>query len=102
MPINDNEQNEVVTKFLELLEACYCGKLKQFSDDFSNSDAAFYEKLRKEVQRSKIGEISAKKEDIFKKYNFFLEYKLWEKNNTDIKMKNFDLKVDGLIKSLCK
>lgn len=102
MSIDDIKQNEQVTKFLELLEACYNGKLKQFSDDFSDSDSTFYEKLRKEVQRSKVGEISAKKEDIFKKYNFFLEYKLWEKNNMDLKKKKFNLQVDGLIKSLCK
>ncbi|MEG0131116.1 MAG: hypothetical protein RR677_06495 [Acinetobacter sp.] len=102
MPVDDIEQNEQVTKFLEMLEACYDGKLKQFSDDFSDSDSIFYEKLRKSVQRSKSGKISANKEDTFKKYNFFLEYKLWEKNNTDMKMKNFDHKVDGLIKSICK
>lgn len=96
------EKNKQLAKFLELLEACYSGRLKQFSDDFSDSDPVFYEKLRKELQRCKIGEITAKKEDNFKKYNFFLEYKFWEKNNTDIKMKNFDVKVDGLIKSLCK
>ena len=95
MPIGDIEQNEQVTKFLKLLEACYDGKLKPFSDEFSNFDDSFYEKLRKEVQRCKSGKISANKEDTFKKYNFFLEYKLWEKNNTDMKMKNFDLKVDG-------
>ncbi|MCH7311341.1 hypothetical protein [Acinetobacter sp. ANC 4805] len=102
MSIDDIKQNEQVTKFLELLEACYNGKLKQFSDDFSDSDSTFYEKLKKEVQRSKVGEISAKKEDIFKKYNFFLEYRLWEENNTDKKMKKFDFNVDGLIKSICK
>lgn len=102
MSINETEQNEHVAKFLKLLEACYDGVLKKFSDEFSNYDVNFYEKLRKEVQRSKVGKISVKKEDIFKKYNFFLEYKLWEKNNTDTKMKKFDLKVDGLVRSLCK
>lgn len=102
MPLNENQQNEHVTKFLELLEVCYDGKLKTFSDEFSNFDDTFYEKLKKEIQRAKAGAVTLKKEDIFKKYNFFLEYRLWEKNNKDIKMKNFDLKVDGLIKSLCK
>ena len=75
------------------------GVALQLRDRRSNS---FYEKLKKEVQRAKAGAVSLNKEDIFKKYNFFLEYKLWEKNNSDIKMKKFDLKVDGLIKSLCK
>ncbi|NNG81049.1 hypothetical protein [Acinetobacter sp. ANC 5378] len=102
MPLNENQQNEHVTKFLELLEVCYDGKLKTFSDEFSNFDDTFYEKLKKEIQRAKAGAVTLKKEDIFKKYNFFLEYRLWEKNNKDVKMKNFDLKVDGLIKSLCK
>ena len=102
MSLNNNQQNRHLSRFLELLEDCYDGKLKGFSEDFSNFDDTFYEKLKKEVQRAKVGEISSKKEDSFKKYNFFLEYKLWEKNNTDFKMKKFDLKVDGLIKSICK
>ena len=101
MPIEERYLNEHVAKFLVFLDACYDGKLKAFSDEFSNFDNAFYEKLKKEVQRAKAGEVSSKKEDVFKKYNFFLEYRFWEKNNTDIKMKNFDLKVDGLIKSIC-
>ena len=62
----------------------------------------FPEKLKKEVQRAKTGEVSLKKEDVFKKYNFFLEYKLWEKNNIDLKNKKFNLQLGGLIKSLCK
>ena len=95
-------QNKHLDKFLELLEVCYDGKLKAFSDEFSKYDDVFYEKLKKEIQRAKLGNISLKKEDVLKKYNFFLEYKLWEKNNSDIKMKKFDLKVEGLIKSLCK
>lgn len=102
MSINVSQQNEHVAKFLALLDACYDGKLKPFSDEFSNFDDSFYEKLKKEVQRAKAGDVSSKKEDVFKKYNFFLEYKFWEKNNTDIKMKKFDLKVDGLMKSICK
>lgn len=102
MPLNENKKNEHVTRFLELLDVCYDGKLKTFSDDFSNCDDTFYEKLKKEIQRARARPITLKKEDIFKKYNFFLEYKLWEKNNTDLKMKKFDLKVDGLIKSICK
>lgn len=102
MSLKDNQQNRHLSRFLELLEDCYDGKLKAFSDDFSNFDDTFYEKLKKEVQRAKVGTISLKKEDAFKKYNFFLEYKLWEKNNTDMKMKKFDLNIDGLIKSICK
>lgn len=102
MSLNDNQRNKHVTKFLELLDACYDGKLKIFSEEFSNFNDTFYEKLKKEVQRAKVGTISLKKEDTFKKYNFFLEYKLWEKNNTDMKMKKFDLNIDGLIKSICK
>lgn len=102
MSINEIEKNENVAKFFDLLSICYDGVLRKFSDEFSGYDENFYEKLKKEVQRSKVGKVSAKKEDVFKKYNFFLEYKLWEKNNADIKMKNFDLKVEGLIKSLYK
>ncbi|MDY6488231.1 hypothetical protein SKM62_04375 [Acinetobacter faecalis] len=102
MPLSDNQQNIHLLKFLELLEYCYDGKLKAFSDDFSNFDDTFYEKLKKEVQRAKVGTISLKKEDTFKKYNFFLEYKVWEKNNTNMSMKKFDLNIDGLIKSICK
>ncbi len=102
MPLSDNQQNIHLLKFLELLEYCYDGKLKAFSDDFSNFDDNFYEKLKKEVQRAKVGTISLKKEDTFKKYNFFLEYKVWEKNNTNMSMKKFDLNIDGLIKSICK
>ncbi|NWK73375.1 hypothetical protein HYG93_03540 [Acinetobacter sp. SwsAc6] len=99
MSLNDNQH---LSRFLELLETCYDGKLKAFSDEFSNFDDTFYEKLKKEVQRAKVGTISLKKEDTFKKYNFFLEYKLWEKNNTDMKKKKFGLNIDGLIKSICK
>lgn len=102
MQLNDNQPNIHLSKFLELLEDCYDGKLKAFSDDFSNFDDAFYEKLKKEVQRAKFGKISLRKEDVFKKYNFFLEYKVWEKNNNDMKMKKFDLNIDRLIKSICK
>jgi len=102
MSINGSQKNEHVAKFLALLDACYDGKLKTFSDDFSSFDDSFYEKLKKEVQRAKAGEVSFKKEDVFKKYNFFLEYKLWEKNNMDLTKKKFNLQVDGLIKSLCK
>lgn len=102
MSLNENQQNEHVLKFLELLDICYDGKLKQFSDEFSNGDGYFYEKLKKEVQRAKAGAVSLRKEDIFKKYNFFLEYKLWENNNTDMKVKKFDLQISGLIKSICK
>ena len=102
MSINVSQQNEHVAKFLALLDACYDGKLKPFSDEFSNFDDSFYEKLKKEVQRAKTGEVSLKKEDVFKKYNFFLEYKLWEKNNIDLKNKKFNLQLGGLIKSLCK
>ena len=99
MSLNDNQH---LSRFLELLETCYDGKLKAFSDEFSNFDDTFYEKLKKEVQRAKVGKVSSKKEDIFKKYNFFLEYKYWEKNNTDIKMRKFDPTIDGLMKSICK
>lgn len=102
MSLNENQMNDNVSKFLNLLEICYNGNLKKFSDDFSNFDDTFYEKIKKEVQRAKAGSVSLKKEDIFKKYNFFLEYKLWEKNNTDIKIKFFDSKVTLLIKSLYK
>lgn len=70
-----------------------------FSDEFSNGDNSFYEKLKKEVQRAKAGAISLNKEDVFKKYNFFLEYKLWEKNNTNREMKIFDLKVTKFIRN---
>ena len=59
----------------------------------------FDEKLKKEVQRAKAGAVSLNKEDIFKKYNFFLEYKLWEKNNTNREMKIFDLKVTKFIRN---
>ena len=62
-------------------------------------DNSFYEKLKKEVQRAKAGAVSLNKEDIFKKYNFFLEYKLWEKNNTNREMKIFDLKVTKFIRN---
>jgi hypothetical protein len=92
-------ENENVAKFLQLLDGCYGGNLKAFSDDFSNFDNSFYEKLKKEVQRAKAGAISLNKEDIFKKYNFFLEYKLWEKNNTNREMKIFDLKVTKFIRN---
>ena len=34
MPLSDNQQNIHLLKFLELLEYCYDGKLKAFSDDF--------------------------------------------------------------------
>ena len=102
MPIEERYLNEHVAKFLVFLDACYDGKLKAFSDEFSNFDNAFYEKLKKEVQRAKTGEVSLKKEDVFKKYNFFLEYKLWEKKNIDLKNKKFNLQLGGLIKSLCK
>lgn len=102
MSINESQKNEHVAKFLALLNACYDGKLKTFSDEFSSFDDSFYEKLKKEVQRAKTGEVSLKKEDVFKKYNFFLEYKLWEKNNIDLKNKKFNLQLGGLIKSLCK
>ena len=102
MSLKENQQNEHMLRFLDLLDMCYDGKLKKFSDEFSNSDNSFYEKLKKEVQRAKTGEVSLKKEDVFKKYNFFLEYKLWEKNNIDLKNKKFNLQLGGLIKSLCK
>ena len=102
MSLNDNQKNIHFLRFLELVEDCYDGKLKSFSDDFSSFDTSFYEKLKKEVQRAKVGLISLKKEDTFKKYNFFLEYKVWEKSNTDMKMKKFDLNINGLIKSVCK
>ncbi|TCH63253.1 hypothetical protein [Acinetobacter sp. ANC 4862] len=100
MSLNENKKNEHVTRFLELLEICYEGELKTFSDDFSNGDDTFYEKLKKEIQRARAGTVTLKKEDNFKKYNFFLEYKLWEKNNTDTEMKIFDLKVTRLIRNL--
>ena len=100
MSLNENQLNEHVSKFLELLEVCYGGKLKQFSDEFSNFDDTFYEKLKKELQRVRTGLVSLKKEDTFKKYNFFLEYKLWEKNNTNREMKIFDLKVTRLIRNM--
>lgn len=61
MSINASQQNEQVAKFLTLLDACYDGKLKTFSDEFSNSDNSFYEKLKKEVQRAKVGKVSSKK-----------------------------------------
>lgn len=99
MPIEERYLNEHVAKFLVFLDACYDGKLKAFSDEFSNFDNAFYEKLKKEVQRAKAGAISLNKEDVFKKYNFFLEYKLWEKNNTNREMKIFDLKVTKFIRN---
>ena len=102
MSLKENQQNEHILRFLDLLDMCYDGKLKMFSDEFSNGDNSFYEKLKKEVQRAKVGTISLKKEDTFKKYNFFLEYKVWEKNNTNMSMKKFDLNIDGLIKSICK
>ena len=53
MPIEERYLNEHVAKFLVFLDACYDGKLKAFSDEFSNFDNAFYEKLKKEVQRAK-------------------------------------------------
>ena len=45
MPIEERYLNEHVAKFLVFLDACYDGKLKAFSDEFSNFDNAFYEKL---------------------------------------------------------
>ena len=38
-------QNKHLDKFLELLEVCYDGKLKAFSDEFSKYDDVFYEKF---------------------------------------------------------
>ena len=37
-----------------------------------------------------------------KKYIFFLEYKLWEKNSTDKSLKKFDRQIDSLIDVFCK
>ncbi|MFW2065666.1 hypothetical protein ACG9ZB_03550 [Acinetobacter johnsonii] len=102
MSMKEYVENENVAKFLQLLDGCYGGNLKAFSDDFSNFDNSFYEKLKKEVQRAKVGQVSPKKEDVFKKYNFFLKYKIWEQNNQNTKMKKFDLTIEGLIESLCK
>lgn len=102
MSLSDDQQNEHVVKFLELLDVCYDGNLKTFSNELSNYDETFYEKIKKEVQRAKKGSVSLKKVDTFKKYNFFLEYKLWEKTNNDLKEKRFGLKVDSLIKIICK
>lgn len=99
MSLKENQQNEHILRFLDLLDMCYDGKLKKFSDEFSNSDNSFYEKLKKEVQRAKAGAVSLNKEDIFKKYNFFLEYKLWEKKNNNREMKIFDLKVTKFIRN---
>ena len=44
MPIEERYLNEHVAKFLVFLDACYDGKLKAFSDEFSNFDNAFYKK----------------------------------------------------------
>lgn len=99
MSLKENQQNEHILRFLDLLDMYYDGKLKMFSDEFSNGDNSFYEKLKKEVQRAKVGAVSLNKEDIFKKYNFFLEYKLWEKKNNNREMKIFDLKVTKFIRN---
>lgn len=94
--------NEILDKFNDLIHQCYEGSLKSFSNDFSENDQYFYEKLKKEVQRAKIAKLSVKKQDIFKKYIFFLEYKLWEKKSDDKTMKHFDFRIDSVIKGFCK
>ena len=37
MSLKENQQNEHILRFLDLLDMCYDGKLKKFSDEFSNS-----------------------------------------------------------------
>ena len=41
MSLKENQQNEHILRFLDLLDMCYDGKLKKFSDEFSNSDNSF-------------------------------------------------------------
>lgn len=102
MSLDDLESNEIFHKFNDLIQECYDGSLKAFSDDFSDGDSHFYEKLKKEIQRSKAGKLTIRKKETFKKYIFFLEYKLWEKNSTDKSLKKFDRQIDSLIDVFCK
>ncbi|MCO8087996.1 hypothetical protein [Acinetobacter indicus] len=99
---NEQDRDRNLERFLELIEEIYSGSLKAFSDDFSYNDPSFYERLKKDIQRARKGNLSAKKSDLLKKYIFFLEYKLWEKKKADQALKRLDIKIDSAIKALCK
>ena len=94
--------NDHLIKFLALLQDVYFGNLKAFSDEFSDQDMYFYERLKKDIQRAKLGNLSLKKEDALKKYIFFLEYKLWEKNVDSKSVKKLDRQLDSAIEALCR
>lgn len=64
--------NTNLGKFLNLINEVYAGNLKAFSDAFSDTDASFYERLKKDIQRAKQGSLTVKKEDALKKYIFSL------------------------------
>jgi len=88
--------NTNLGKFLNLINEVYAGNLKAFSD------ASFYERLKKDIQRAKQGSLTVKKEDALKKYIFFLEYKQWEKNADTKFFKKLDLQLDTAVEALCK
>ncbi|MCO8079252.1 MULTISPECIES: hypothetical protein [Acinetobacter] len=94
--------NTNLGKFLNLINDVYAGNLKAFSDAFSDTDASFYERLKKDIQRAKQGSLTVKKEDALKKYIFFLEYKQWEKNADTKFFKKLDLQLDTAVEALCK
>lgn len=100
--LDNSADNKYLVKFLALLQDVYLGNLKAFSDDFSDHDIYFYERLKKDVQRAKRGNLSFKKEDALKKYIFFLEYKLWEKNADSTLSKKLDIQLDSAIEVLCR
>jgi len=94
--------NTNLSNFLNLVDEVYAGNLKAFSDAFSDTDASFYERLKKDIQRAKQGSLTVKKEDALKKYIFFLEYKQWEKNKQTKFSKKLDLQFDIAVETLCK
>ena len=100
--LEKSSENDHLIKFLALLQNVYLGNLKAFSDEFSDQDIYFYERLKKDIQRAKRGNISFKKEDALKKYIFFLEYKLWEKNIDSKSSKKLDRQLDSAIEALCR
>ncbi len=89
-------------KFLNLIEEVYTGNLKAFSDAFSDEDASFYKRLKKDIQRAKQGSLTIKKEDALKKYIFFLNISSGKRIQADKFSKKLDLQIDTAIEALCK
>lgn len=93
-----NEQIQVIEKFNKLLQYCYDGSLKNFSDEFSIGDISFYERLKKALQRYEKSNMRQKTLDDFRKYIFFLEFKQMEKGlSFDKQLQKFDSRIEPLI-----